>query len=72
MQPAPESRTCQPRTVAVLVHEWASGNNTTLADIHRRRPPGLSAAQAARALITTQAFAIGGGVSTRLTSSPLR
>jgi CRISPR system Cascade subunit CasA len=52
------------RTVAVLVHEWASGNNTTLADHHLDAyPPSLTAAEAARALVTTQAFAVGGGVS---------
>lgn len=60
----PGEKASEPRTVAVLVHEWAAGNNTTLADHHvDAEPPVLTAGAAARALVTSQAFAVGGGVS---------
>lgn len=70
----PGEKASEPRTVAVLVHEWAAGNNTTLADHHvDAEPPVLTAAAAARALVTTQAFAVGGGVSKpfNLVSAPV-
>ena len=51
-------------SIAVLKLEWASGNNVTLFDHHRDdRPPELSPAHAARALLTTLLYQPGGGVS---------
>lgn len=54
----------EPATIATLLPEWSSGNNTTLVDHHRdERPPALSPADAARALLVAQAYQLGGGVS---------
>jgi CRISPR system Cascade subunit CasA len=50
--------------VSRLRHELASGNNTTLFDhTSDGQPPAFTAAEAARSLVATQAFALGGGVS---------
>lgn len=51
-------------TIATLLPEWSSGNNTTLVDHHRDdEPPALSPAEAARAVLVAQAYQLGGGVS---------
>jgi CRISPR system Cascade subunit CasA len=62
-QPAPDPGAA-PKTIAVLVHERAAGHNATLFD-HSvdAAPPNLTPAEAAQALVTSQAFAVGGGVS---------
>lgn len=50
--------------VTRLRHELASGNNTTLFDhTTDANPPAFTAAEAGRSLVTTQAFALGGGKS---------
>lgn len=52
----------EPRTTAILEFHRSSGGNATLAD-HTTddRSPVMSPAEAARALITHQTFALGGG-----------
>ncbi len=50
--------------VSRLAQEQASGNNPTLFDHHTSHAPeAISGAEAARRLVTTQAYALGGGVS---------
>jgi CRISPR system Cascade subunit CasA len=60
----PGFREDDPSSVSRLAHEMASGNNATLFDHTRDAdPPALSPAEAARLVIATQAFAVGGGQS---------
>jgi len=59
----------EPRTTGILEFHRSSGNNATLAD-HTTddRPPAMTAAEAARALVTHQTFALGGTVGYLKTS----
>jgi CRISPR system Cascade subunit CasA len=53
----------EPRTVGTLEFHRASGNNATLADhTTDERSPVMTSAEAARALVAHQAFALGGTV----------
>jgi CRISPR system Cascade subunit CasA len=56
--------TAEPSPISLLLHDRASGNNATLFD-HTldESPPELRPAQAARALLAHQSFAVGGLVS---------
>lgn len=59
-----ETRKANPVTTAKLSHALASGNNATLFDHSLDDSPlPLTPAQAARLLVATQNFALGGGVS---------
>jgi CRISPR system Cascade subunit CasA len=53
----------EPRTMSILEFHRSAGNNATLAD-HTTddRSPGMTPAEAARALITHETFALGGAV----------
>jgi CRISPR system Cascade subunit CasA len=59
--------------IAQLAPQEASGNNTTLFDHHvDALPDVISAAEAARRLVTLQAYAVGGGVSHKYKGQGLR
>lgn len=75
-QVSPQSlgeREADPVAVSKLAHERASGNNITLFDHTTQATAAFTPAQAARALVAFQAFAIGGGVSLpfNLSDAPL-
>ena len=59
--------------IAQLAPQEASGNNTTLFDHHvDALPDVISAAEAARRLVTLQAYTVGGGVSHKYKGRVLR
>lgn len=57
----PDTLAAAPRSAGALLHELASGNNETL--FEHGLVKSLTHAEAARALVATQMFALGGGVS---------
>lgn len=69
---APDNRV-KPKSIAVLRHEYATGNNATLFDHSLDDiPPAFTPDQAARTLITAMAFGLAGlsGLDDKFTSAP--